>query len=331
MRRAAALLLPVAMACLAARTARADGADPAAAAELFRQGREALLENRFDVACPRLAESQRLDPKVGTLINLARCEEAIDKRASAMRHWDDAVKLAHASTDAREPFVTEQRDKIAPSVPRLAVKLAPGVPSDTRVKLDGVEIGPGDLGAMAPVDAGAHVIVATTSAGDRQYPVTIVDDDVVTVTIDPRATAPVVDARSSAQPAAGPTTDAPPSPEAPQQPASRGDTQRLIAYAAGGAAVFALGLGTAWGLQAISARNDSRCTNGQCNQAGFEAQQEGLAAGDRATVAFIVGGVLVAGGVALWLTAPRAKTGLAAWVAPSAQPGGACAGLRGAW
>jgi hypothetical protein len=331
MRRAAAFLLPIAMACLAARTARADGADPAAAAELFRQGREALLQNHFDVACPRLAESERLDPKVGTLINLARCEEAIDKRASAMRHWDDAVKLAHASTDARESFVTEQRDKIAQSVPRLAVKLAPGVPPDTRVKLDGVEIGPGDLGAMAPVDAGPHVIIASTSAGDRQYPVTVVDDDVVTVTIDPRAPAPVVDSQSSAQPASGPTTDAP-SPEAPRPPASRGDTQRLIAYAAGGAAVFALGLGTAWGLQAISARNDSRCANGACsNQAGVEAQQEGLDAGNRATVAFIVGGVLVAGGVALWMTAPRANTGVAAWVAPSAQPGGACAGLRGAW
>jgi hypothetical protein len=314
MKRAAALLLPIAaIACLAVRTARADGADPAAAAELFRQGRDALLQNRYEVACPRLAESQRLDPKVGTLINLARCEEATDKRASAMRHWDDAVKLAHANGDAREQFVSEQRDTVARSVPRLAVKLAPGVTPDTRVKIDGVEVAPADLGTMLPVDAGAHVIIASTSAGDRSYPVTLVDEDVSTVTIDPHAAAPTVE-----------SVDAP-SREAPQPSPSPGSTQRLLAYAAGGAAVFALGLGTAWGMQAISARNDTRCNNGVCDPLGAEAQREGLDAGNRSTVAFIVGGVLVAGGVALWLTAPRAKTGVAAWVGP------AMAGLRGAW
>lgn len=330
-RRGGAIALTFAAASFAACPAWADGVDPAAAAELFRQGREALLESHYDVACPRLAESQRLDPKVGTLINLARCEEAIDRRASAMRHWDDAVKLAHANGDAREAFVTEQRDRLGPVVPRLAVKLADGVPQGTRVTLDGADVAPADLGTMRAVDAGAHVLVASDAAGNHRYPLTVVDEDVSTVTLDPRLATPVVDTRAATPAPVAPAPEAPVRETPPTTPSSRGDTQRLIAYATGGAAVFALGLGAAWGLQAINARNDPRCTSGVCDAPGAEAQREGVDAGNRSNVAFVVGGVLVAGGVALWLTAPRDHGGVTAWIAPAPQGGGGSAGLRGTW
>jgi len=42
---------------------------------LFRQGRELLEQERFAEACVKLAESQRLDPKLATLMYLADCHE----------------------------------------------------------------------------------------------------------------------------------------------------------------------------------------------------------------------------------------------------------------
>jgi hypothetical protein len=330
MKRAIASLAPLLLAWLTPGMALADGTDPEAAAELFRQGRAALLEKQYDVACPRLADSQRLDPKVGTLINLARCEEAIDRRASAMRHWDDAVKLAHATGDARESWVTQQRDALAPSVPRLSIHLAAGAPPDTRITLDGVALAQADMDAMMPVDAGTHVVVVGTSAAERRLELSVADEDVRAVTVDPRAPEPLVSQQSpkTAAQEARPPAQAPVVVEAPL---STGSTQRTIAYAAGGAAILAVGLGTAWGLQAIGARNDPRCTNGLCDPAGAEAQREGVDAGNRATAAFVVGGVLAATGVIIWLTAPRPAAATSAWVGPTAQPGGGGVRVGGTW
>src|SRR5262249_55537702 len=56
-------------------TALSQTRDPAAAEALFRQGRQAMEAKDFATACPKFAESQRLDPAVGTLMNWATCEE----------------------------------------------------------------------------------------------------------------------------------------------------------------------------------------------------------------------------------------------------------------
>jgi len=75
-----------------------------------------------------------------------------------------------------------------------------------------------------------------------------------------------------------------------------------------GAGVVALGVGTYFGIQAKSKNdqsNTSGCSGNACNDNGYSTREDALSA---STWAFAIRGVLAAGGVTLWLLAPRAAT-----------------------
>jgi hypothetical protein len=84
-------------------------------------------------------------------------------------------------------------------------------------------------------------------------------------------------------------------------------TQKILGIVAGGIGVVGLGVGTAFGLVAISQKNDaqSACPNSPCStQAGSNKWSTASSTGNVSTVGFIVGGVALAGGALLWFTAP---------------------------
>src|SRR5688572_14074173 len=76
-------------------TASAQEANDKAAAEvLFEQGRSLLLEGKVDQACPKLAESLRLDRGIGTMLFLAECWQRLGKSASAWAQFREAEIVA---------------------------------------------------------------------------------------------------------------------------------------------------------------------------------------------------------------------------------------------
>src|SRR4051794_15945207 len=100
-KRASCVVLSVLVLVCVARPAKAQSVarDPATAQALFEEGKRLMQAKHFSDACPKFAESQRLDPGGGTLFALALCHEGAGKTASAWADFNDA--LTEARKDKR--------------------------------------------------------------------------------------------------------------------------------------------------------------------------------------------------------------------------------------
>lgn len=161
-------------------------AEESEAARLFREGRTLVVEGRFAEACPKLEESQRLEPRLGTKLNIAFCHERLGKLATALRGFQDALLTARAEADvAREGFAKDQVDALAPRVPRLRVRGAAGADADQlTISLDGAPLAPNTRGEELPVDPGEHTLVAAHGAEEYwRTTVTLRESEHVDVTL----------------------------------------------------------------------------------------------------------------------------------------------------
>ncbi len=151
--------LPLAAAIVAAAAlsapARAD--DNAAAEALFQQARTLTEQQRYGEACPKFAASYKLDKTLGTLLNLADCEEHVDHVASAWAHWGEAVELAQKTGDKRDSFAAAHRDALVKRLPMLRLDI-PAASAALDVYRDGVKIDSAAYGVPLPSDPGAHVV-----------------------------------------------------------------------------------------------------------------------------------------------------------------------------
>lgn len=173
---------------LVAAPALAQQAPETEGERLFRLGRTAMLENRFDEACPMLVESQRLEPHVGTLLNLAACDERRGHYGSAWVEYQKALTAARAEGQNERVQLAEARiAAIEPKVPWLRVSNSA---SDLVVGLDSGELAKAALGTEMPVDPGAHIVFATRD-GKRVFEerVEIREGERRTVTVTPPAIA----------------------------------------------------------------------------------------------------------------------------------------------
>src|SRR6185369_4715015 len=95
--------------------AEASSSDKAAAEALFDEGRRLAQAGKFAEGCPKLEASQKLDPALGTLLNLADCNEKLGKTASAWAQYREATSLARAAGSAeREKFASDRSKALEP-------------------------------------------------------------------------------------------------------------------------------------------------------------------------------------------------------------------------
>ncbi len=156
------VLLAVAL-CLSAGRGLAQNTDVVLAETLYNEGRRLVEEGKFQEACPKFAESYRIDPATGTLLNLAACQEALGRYASAWTQYQEAVIAARR--DQRPDRVSYAQERLAAIEPKLSW-LTIQVPVAARVEglaltLDGVRIGEAAFGVATPIDAGVHHVEAS--------------------------------------------------------------------------------------------------------------------------------------------------------------------------
>lgn len=273
---------------------------------LFREGRDLMQKGDYAAACPKLAESQRLDPSPGTLLNLASCQEKQGKIASAWATYLAASRLAR--TQNRTNIVEEAKQRAAelePKVSYLKIVLAERV-AGIQVKIDDVTLESAALGSKIPVDPGARTVsIGAPGRKTVEMKVTIgAEHDSQTLNVpslekgEPGEVKPGPKA-TPGQPEPGPTA-----PDAAAGPP-------VLAYVVGGVGVVALGVGTAFAFMAKSAYGDAedKCpTKTNCSSDAISLRDKAETRANIANVGIGLGVVGVGVGAVLLLThSPPAK------------------------
>ncbi|MGO8991945.1 MAG: hypothetical protein ACLQVI_01355 [Polyangiaceae bacterium] len=303
------------MAVLAAPAlARAQSADDKATADAaFVEGKRLMGAHAYAEACPKFVESLQRAPGIGTMLGLADCYEKNGQTASAWAEFREAASAAGRKGDKREALARQNATRLEGQLSKILVRVS--TEADVQglvVKRDGVEVGRALWEEAVPVDPGVHAIAASAPTF-KDWQTTIeapATPGVVTVTV-PRLEAALV---------AAPAPSAPPPPAiAPRTSNDPGRTQRTVGAVVAGAGVIGAVIGSVFGVVAKSKLDQSN-SNGHCDatdacdETGLALRGNAESAATASTVAFVVAGVAVAGGAALWFTAPRresARVGLA--------------------
>jgi hypothetical protein len=237
----------------------------------------------------------------------------------------ESLKCARASCPAevREECtrVVDQLNRAIPTIAFYAKDAEGNDLTDVTVHMDGKELIDHLQGVSQPVDPGEHTFTFETEGfAPVEKKILIVES--------------AKDRRESI--VFGASGEKVPSEEAAGAPADRGNLQRILGYTAAGLGVAGLAVGTVFVLQRSSQLSQANgiCPTGTClvtpggdpNQvaATNNAQIAKLTddanrAGTIATAGFIAGGVLLAGGIGLVLTAPKTQERVA--LSPAVGPG----------
>lgn len=280
----------------APRDAHAQQDTQAVAEKLFQEGRAFLAEGRYPEACAKLAESLRLDPAVGTMLNLADCYEHIEKLASAWVTYRRAATLARRANQ-RERFVhaTSRSEALESKLSHLTVMVTPGAKAlkGLTVMHDGEVIGEAAWNTPVPVDGGRHTIEVSAPgfrSWKKEVRVAFRADD-VKVEIPALTRAPEEGSKPG---------DVGPG-------ASESAVQKTLGFIslAGGAA--ALGVGFGFGAIAKSTRDDaaSHCSAVDCDAQGVSLTRDAKSEALLSTIFVSVGAGLALGGALLVLFAPK--------------------------
>jgi hypothetical protein len=314
-----------------------DAKAQAAASELYTQAKREMEAGDYARACPRLEAARKILPDhVRTGVTLAQCYDKAGQPASAWAELKRVRPLAEAQGRADKWIEIDAKvADLEGRVPRLLIEVPAevGALPGFAITRNGTPIVTAQWGTAEPVDPGVYEIGAT-ALGKAPWSARVEVKNPgknVAVKVAPPWALP---ARVAEKPVAEAKD------KTPSRPASAASSSwmRTAGFVGMGVGAAGLGVGAVLGGMALSrkgASNDGHCmTDDRCDQAGFDLRTEARALGNGSTAAFIVGGVVLGAGVALFVISPPGSKGREAdegQARASLLIGPSGLGIRGAW
>lgn len=332
----------VSLAALVVLSSSAFAGNKEKAEALFKQGKKLMAEKKYADACPQFEQSMKLDPGIGTQLNIAKCYEEWGRIGHALVAYQAAEKMAKDANDNRAPKIHELVENLDSQVPRLTIKLPKDSKAEgVKVTLDGEAVE--SLGTARVVDPGPHTIEYTVDDGPKKSKIVPVErggDSEVTLDVPKDRVAKggkgggKGGGTKEGEGGGGGTKEGGGKGEETAAPPGR--NMRIGGLVLGGAGVIAIGVSSIMTLSARGQYNDALnmyCMGmkNMCDPMGLELTHDARSTANTATIVFLVGTAAVGGGVALYLLAPKGaasakhETGEASarYIVPSVSKDGA--------
>jgi len=291
-------------------------AAPSEGETLFREGRAAMQEKNYDLACEKFAESQKKEPAPGTALNLGECEEQRGHLVAAGEAF--AIAAATFTAPDKQQYAASRAEAADRKTPRLTVRTSAPVPG--LVVHVGTSVIPVD--AEVKMDPGA-VVIRAEAPGRRVKELTATLREGKNLEVDIGALEP----DGEDDPAPAPAVEVPPPRTGLQQ------HLRPIGLIVGGVGAASLVVGAVTGVLALDRAGtvEERCTPDLvCDREGFDAARSGSTLSLVSTITIAAGSAALVGGAALYLLAPRAaKSTGGVRMTPTASRDGAGLSIRG--
>ena len=268
---------------------------------------------RCPEAIPHFLASYRAGPKPKALLNLADCEAQVGELVSARGHAAEGRDLARQENDAELAGVaSEQLAAVDKRMPRLNVRLAPGAPTGSVAVRDGAVLSGAQLGAPVPLNPGLHhVVVTAPGRAQREFNVTLAEGAGAEVEVQPGPLLAVNASSGEREQGHGPNENAGPS------------TREILTYGAFGLGAAAVVVGVATGIAAGSKHGalEKECTGNNCPASAQSDLDAFHSLRTWSTIGYVIGVAALAGGAALWFTAPTTASekspAAGLWVGPT--------------
>lgn len=307
--------VPTAVA-LAPATAHAQSdADKATARQLGQEGQVALDAKDFKTAEDRFRRADSLFRAPTLALGLARAYAGGGKFVAAQETYNRIIRegAPAGSPPAFAKAVEEAKAEVGAVSSKIGSVVVNVTGADSpKVTLDDQPFPNAALGVKRSVDPGTHVIKATADGyRTEQANVTISEGGTGTATLnlqkDPSAVAAVPPPTGSAPPPAtvgASDSNPPPGADVGTGGGSMNKTLGFVALGVGG---VGLAVGAVTGIMAMGKHSDleKACPDGKCTSDKQSDVDSYGTLGTVSTVGFIVGGVGVAAGLVLVLTAPK--------------------------
>jgi tetratricopeptide (TPR) repeat protein len=291
--------------------------ESAAAQALFDEARQLMTAKKYSLACPKLEESQRLDPSTGTLLNLGACYENQGRLASAWTKFLEAEASARASGSPERAAAAHQRaGALAPRLARMMINVGGTHPEGLQVRRDGELVGTAQWGTAIPVDSGEHNVVASAPGRKSWQTKVTLQGEGSTATV----LVPELEQAQAATPSATtPESTVEVSSAAEGSTLSKGTRGlRIASFTALGVGVIGLGAGTVFALRSMSLRGqaDDICPDPNRCPITRRDEVDGLdndarSAQKLATIGFVAGGVAAGAGITLFVLANKKQAATA--------------------